>query len=204
MKKAVRWPRWPSARNDVFLRCHCSMFAVLALLLEVTACSSSDAESHATNVSTASVIAQQLAQGLWNVLSTAIGSLGEYAKDIYWQAREGQHSIFDIVWCGALVCAIQGFILWRMTAAAAKSEREKKLDTDIGSRPSSLWDAWKVCPEMGTYLQSMSVQNGDTNPLTFKPTPRGRTQRSWPPTEVLKLQTVQDLKSDLFIHPNLL
>ena len=152
MGKRMRWPLGPSTAVKVRMRLYSYMPAVLALLIQVAACPSPEAESYPTDVSTASKIARQFVQILQDALSTVTDSFGEFLRDTYWRAREDRLGIYDIAWCVALVCAIQGFILWKMTAAVSNIETKVNLGGESSDRPSSLWAAWKVNPEMGTYF----------------------------------------------------
>lgn len=204
MGERVRWPLWPPGSIQAEMSLHFHLLAVLALLYKAAACSFREPGSQATNVSAAPNAAKQLAQGVENVLCAALNGAESYLRDTYGRVRDGRLELSVIAWLGALVCAIQAFVLWKMTAAAPNSEREIRVGRETSDRPSSLWAAWKIDPEMGKYFSSMSMDGKASTSLTVEPTSRSRNKRSGPPPKILKLQIVQDLNSHLPIDPNVL
>ena len=153
MEQKVRWrPTGPGALVGVRLQSYMpALLALLVLTVAARASASSEADSNATHILSASKIARQLAQAAWSALDTVRHSAEALPTGTYSRAREGRWEISDVAWGGALVCAVQGLILWKMTAATTELEAQPKTTGSTNERPSSLWAAWKVNPEMGRY-----------------------------------------------------
>ena len=151
MGHRVRWrPLGAGALVGVRLRSYMPiLLALLVLTIAASASASVEAESNPTNVPSAPKIASRLVQAAWNAVNTVKSSAGSGFKDRHSRAIAGQWEISDVAWVGALICAVQGLILWKMTAAATKPETQSKAGGNANDRPSSLWAAWKVNPEHG-------------------------------------------------------
>ena len=152
---------WPLAQVRVGVSLPCCIL--------VAACSSLATESHTTSASATSHTAQQPAQSIQNISYTFIENAGQYLQTTYWHAREGWWELSAIAWLGALVCAVQAFVLWKMTAANPSNAREPKLAGDTNDCPPSWWNAWIVNPEMGTCLSSVSIDIQAITSLTDEP-----------------------------------
>lgn len=162
MGSSVRWPLLSTAQINLDIPRHCCVLLVLAFLFQSAACLSPPAESQTARDPSASHTAKQLAQSWYDRTYGNIDSARQYLEALYWQAREGRLELSVIICLGALVCFIQALILWKMTSATPNNEQESKSGGEANDGPTSLWTAWRIHPEMGTYSSSKNINNEAT------------------------------------------
>ena len=113
---------------------------------------STKAECGVDHSSTAFELPKRLMSLWWNTFVAFRDNAGKFLKIIYWRVAEGRWGVEELVWVGALICVIQGLLLWRMRATAKKLDTGSRAQEDDNDRPSSLWKAWNIKPELGMYL----------------------------------------------------
>ena len=126
-----------------------TLLALLVLVSPAYASVASEAESGINYLSTACDLPKRLMQVVWETLYTSGDGVQVSLRNAYWRVAEGRWGIWELAWGGALICAVQSVILWRMTAAAASLDAKSKAQEDPDDRPPSFWAAWRVNPEMG-------------------------------------------------------